>query len=350
MLYYRPISWDHYDGSVAGKGWLIVSVHRALLQTTMLAGVVGAAFLSARDAQAADLSVGSSLPVKSVFAPNYSAVDGVNGKVEALGGTLAHKSLYGSRGALSIPLAGHYGLQIDGALGSLQNRGFGTIGGHLFWRDPAQGLLGVYAGYTRWNQFGGVHVTQVAGEGEYYWQRFTLRVIAGIESGSSADSTTVSVATVAQAGATPGLSTTSTFIEGYDVKTRFFDHVDLKYYPTDNWAGYIGHRYLGGKHALALGGEAAFPLGGGRMASAFVEGRIGEGDFQGVWGGLKLYFGQKDKTLIRRHREDDPGFVDALPSITNNYFTSGSSSSSLFCAAPGFSNPTTCETPSGNPE
>ena len=50
------------------------------------------------------------------------------------------------------------------------------------------------------------------------------------------------------------------------------------------------------------------------MASAFVEGRIGEGDFHGVWGGLRVYFGQKDKPLIDRHRQDDPTVwgVDSL--------------------------------------
>ena len=40
------------------------------------------------------------------------------------------------------------------------------------------------------------------------------------------------------------------------------------------------------------------------MASLFVEGRAG--DYTGVWGGLRFYFGQSDKSLIRRHREDDP--------------------------------------------
>jgi len=30
-----------------------------------------------------------------------------------------------------------------------------------------------------------------------------------------------------------------------------------------------------------------------------------------VWGGLRVYLGQKDKTLIRRHREDP---VETLPS------------------------------------
>ena len=42
------------------------------------------------------------------------------------------------------------------------------------------------------------------------------------------------------------------------------------------------------------------------MAALFVEGRAGQGSDHGVWGGVKFYFGQKDKSLIRRHREDDP--------------------------------------------
>ncbi len=42
------------------------------------------------------------------------------------------------------------------------------------------------------------------------------------------------------------------------------------------------------------------------MAAVFAEGRAGESDFFGAWGGVRIYFGQKDKTLIRRHREDDP--------------------------------------------
>ena len=42
------------------------------------------------------------------------------------------------------------------------------------------------------------------------------------------------------------------------------------------------------------------------MAALFAEGDAGEGWYHGVWVGLRIYFGQKDKTLIRRHREDDP--------------------------------------------
>jgi hypothetical protein len=82
--------------------------------------------------------------------------------------------------------------------------------------------------------------------------------------------------------------------------------VDLSYYPTDNWKVSVGHRFVGGNHMAAVGTEYLFSLGGGTAASAFVEGRIGDRNNRAVFGGLNIYFGQKDKTLIRRHREDDP--------------------------------------------
>ena len=281
----------------------------------MLAGALGGIFLAANTASAEEL-----VPAKAPYGP---AVDGINGKIDGFGGSLANHGIYGSKGSVSIPLGGSWGAQIDGVLGNFDQRFFGSIAGHLFWRDPSQGLLGIYTNYTHWDQFGGVHVTQVAGEGEYYWQRWTLQGIAGVEFGNSASSTTTSI--TPQVGTTPGFQTT--FTEGYDVKTRFFDQINLKYYLTDNWDAYVGHRYLGGKNALALGTEFALPLGRGIMGSAFVEGRVGENDFHGIWGGLRFYFGASDKTLVARHRQDDPfnWSVDSLFSIINSYFSNGSS-------------------------
>jgi hypothetical protein len=262
-----------------------------------------------------------------------SAVDGINGKVNGFGGRLANRSFYGSTGALSIPLGGWWGAQIDGAVGDFDRRTFAGVAGHLFWRDPGQALFGAYAGYMHWDRFSGVHVTQVAAEGEYYWQRWTLQGIVGAEFGNSVSSTTGSTSTTAPVGATPGVFATSTFTESYKVKSRFFDQINLKYYLTANWGAYVGHRYLGGKNALALGTEYALPLGQHMMGSAFVEGRVGEGEFHGVWGGVRFYFGGTDKTLVARHRQDDPNIwlADSLFSIVNSYSTSGSSSRTLFC-------------------
>ena len=299
---------------------VVVSARRALLQSTMLAGALGAVYLAANSARAEVL-----VPTKTPYAP---AVDGINGKIDGLGGSLANHGIYGTRGSISIPLGGQWGAQIDGVAGSFDQRFFGSIAGHFFWRNPAQGLVGIYVNHTHWDQFGGVHVTQIAGEGEYYWQRWTLQGIAGVEFGNSVSNSTTSI--VPQNFIVPGVATT--FTEGYDLKTRFFDQVNLKYYLTDNWDAYVGHRYLGGKNALALGTDIALPLGHGVTGSAFVEGRVGENDFHGIWGGLRFYFSASDKSLISRHRQDDPFIwgVDSLFSIINSYFSNGSSNQ--FCS------------------
>ena len=179
-------------------------------------------------------------------------------------------------------------------------------------------------------------MNHVGAEGEYYWGRFTLQGIAGVEFGNTASSGTTTLAVLPPAGPVPGVATTSTFIQGFDVRTRFFDMVNLKYYFADNANAYVGHRYLGDKNALALGTEVALPLSRGIMGSAFLEGRVGEGSFHGIWGGLRFYFGDGDKSLIARHRTQDPNnwMPDSLFSILNSSTSSGSSSSTVFCTPP----------------
>jgi hypothetical protein len=94
------------------------------------------------------------------------------------------------------------------------------------------------------------------------------------------------------------------------VPNRFFDDVRALYYFTDNFELYAGHAYTAGSHFLTLGGEYGIPLGGGRMASLFTQGWIGEGGDNGALVGLRVYFGQRDKSLIDRHRQDDPIALD----------------------------------------
>jgi hypothetical protein len=329
---------------------------RAVPRTITLAGIAGTICLLVGPAKAEPAADWAS------YAP---AVDAVNSKFDGFGGRLANRSIYGSRGAFTVPLGGQFGAQFDGAAGSFDHRFFGSGAGHLFWRDPARGLLGVYANHTHWSYFGGLHVTQVGGETEIYLGRWTLQGVAGAEMGNSQSRTTVSSITSA-ASATltstatattpatttipPGLltggsttttttttattiataiattsTTTATFTELFEVKTRFFDKVDLAYYLTDDWKTFVGHRYLGGKHAAAVGTEYALRLGGGIEMAAFVEGRVGENSFHGVWGGLKFYFGPNDKPLIVRHRREDPQVwqPDPLFSITNGHSTNG---------------------------
>lgn len=84
------------------------------------------------------------------------------------------------------------------------------------------------------------------------------------------------------------------------------------------------------------------------LGSLFIEGRLGEGNFQGAWAGLRIYSGKSDKPLIRRHREDDPIVWDTLFTILNSYSsssnTASASSTSLNCDLFEGDTPGTCET------
>jgi hypothetical protein len=313
----------------------------------MFYGVVGASFLSL-SAHAGDNAL---LFSPTSIANTMPAVDGVNGKVEAFGGSIANRNLVASQGALSVPLTGPLGAQIDGALGNFDGRNFGNIAGHVFWRNPGEGLIGIYTSHTFWDRYNGVYVGQVAGEAERYVGRWTVQGIAGVEFGKSASYATAASATIAPGadnfpfGGTPGVATSNSFADAYTIKTRFFDQINIKYYFTDDWNGYVGHRYLGGKNALALGSEVGLPLGRHVEAAAFAEARVGEGSFHGIWGGVKFYFGQGDKPLIKRHRQDDPNIwsTDTLFSITNSHTTSGSNSSTQFCGPGGTLGGGSCE-------
>jgi hypothetical protein len=329
-------------------GWN--SVKRWLRSTTMLSGILGGIALASGASAADNLLIPKAPELKL-----QPAVDGLNFKADAYGGTYARRSYGGVRGSATIPLADRWGAQLDLQGGTFGGRGFVSGSGHWFWRDPAQGLIGLYAAHTHWRNFGGLHVTHVAGEGEVYWDRWTLQGIAGVEFGNSAFQTTttanlsVIVTPIPGGTQTTFFNNVSTFTEGFDVKTRFFDQINLKYYFTDNFLGFLGHRYLGGKHALALGAEYAMPFGEGRMASFFLEGRVGEGDYQGAWGGVRFYFGKRDKPLMQRHRQDDPIVWDTLFSIVNNYSNSSSSSSSSSTTqncefGPSTGTPGACET------
>jgi hypothetical protein len=300
-----------------------------LLSSTILAGGIGATAWPIAQAQAADL-----MPIKAppAAAPVY-AVDGLNAKFDAFGGSIANRPVEGVRGAITAPLPGPYGFQIDLGAGSLDSRAFGNIAGHLFWRDPSRALLGLYVSHTHWDQLGGVHVTQVAGEGELYFGRLTLEGIAGVEFGNSVASSISTTTTIPPQIGVPGLTTTSVFTQGFDVKTRFFDQVNLKYYVTDDWDAYVGHRYQGGLNALALGTEVAIPVTRGIMASGFLEARVGEQDFHGIWGGVRFYFGN-DKPLIGRHRSQDPDSWDSLFSLLNSQTQNAFSNSTTLPALP----------------
>ena len=216
------------------------------------------------------------------------AVSARNFKLDLFGGGYENGALGGIEGALSIPLGIRFGTQIDGVGAAIDGEFFGSISDHLFWRDPSRGLLGLYGSYSHYNGFGGLDVYHGGVEAELYLGRVTLRGLVGYEVG---DAGTENV------GGTPVT---------YDFDNRMFDKLDVIYYPRDDLQLFVGQRYTGGILAGAAGAEYLWRSEGTTATSTFVEGRLGQDNSKAVWAGVRLYFGESGKSLIRRHREDDP--------------------------------------------
>jgi hypothetical protein len=242
----------------------------ALLSGTMISGMFGTL------AFAADVGP-TALP----------AVSAVNGKVEFQGGWADSDAVIGGSdelfyggAALSIPLGESFGLQGDVAVANV----FGdtAVGGtaHLFTRDPNSYLLGAIGGYVDFNSgdmlWGG-------GEAELYMDNITIQAVAGVT------------------------DTDSDFV-GVNTGTEFLGLVDLSFYATENLRFIAGASSVNQFESAGLGMEWMLQDQLGMPLSLKADARIGEDDFIAAKAGVTFYFGgnEEGKSLIRRHREDDP--------------------------------------------
>jgi hypothetical protein len=239
-----------------------VSLKRfALLTGTILAGMFGTA------AYAADLETSTDLP----------AVSGPNGKVEIGGGwadidDLGDDEVFRGGAAFSFPVGDMFGIQAD--LTALDAYGETAIGGagHFFTRDPNSYLLGVYGGYV---DAGPSDVWYVGPEAELYLDNISIEAVGGYMDVSNG------------------------------VGSEYYAVGTVALYATDNLRLSVGAGTVAGFESANAGlewfmGDTGIP------ASFTLDGRIGEDGFTSIQGGLSLYFGGEDKSLIRRHREDDP--------------------------------------------
>ncbi len=194
------------------------------------------------------------------------AVSGINGKVEGVLGNADGETAKVLGGSVTVPLGPSFGLQLDGALGNIDEDLYG-MGFHLFTRDPEKYLLGI-TGLTA--DLDGFDVHRIGVEGEYYLQKFTIVGIAGQQFGDTDD--------------------------------NLHMNIDLRYYPIDNLmistGGSLADKQQGKLH---LGAEYQVVKG----FAVYADLAMGENDYDHALFGVKYYFGQ-EKTLIKRHREDDP--------------------------------------------
>ncbi|MBK1867375.1 hypothetical protein [Taklimakanibacter albus] len=206
------------------------------------------------------------------------AVSAVNGKVEGAGGYADSENEKGdlaweAGGSLSLPLGCLLGFQADiGASNKLDDTQYGAIG-HLFIRDPQTYLFGVTGGGVDGDD---TKLYAVGPEAEVYLGNLTLEAWGGYLNIDQDD----------------GGGKDSGFIIG-----------DVAYYPTDDLRLSVGGKLVDDQQGLRAGFEYQI---GGMPMSVYSKADYGDDDFFSILGGLRFYFGGEDKSLIRRHREDDP--------------------------------------------
>ncbi|MBL1142738.1 MAG: hypothetical protein HND53_11975 [Proteobacteria bacterium] len=198
------------------------------------------------------------------------AVSELNAKVEGLGGVIDGDGTGAVAGSLAIPLTKSFGLQLDALGGTTDGNGLVGYGGHLFWRHPEQGLIG---GTIARSGRGGHYVNRYGGEGEYYADRWTLAVTAGTQTGF--------------------LGSTG------------YGSIAAKYYINDNLMIDLSDSGFSDSRVGQIGIEWQ-PQTQFEGLSLFAVGGIGSDDLDYGLAGVRLYFGAGDKSLKRRHREDDP--------------------------------------------
>jgi len=202
------------------------------------------------------------------------AVAGINGKVQGLYGNVDGDELEAGGISLTIPLSPHSGLQLDGAYGELGEDQLKGVGFHLFTRDPENYLLGILGAHAELQD---VDLNRVGLEGELYNGPVTITSFLGYQHG--------------------------------DLDDTLFGTLDLRWYPADNLMLVTGGSLADSDDSrLHLGAEYQIMAG----LSAYVDFAVGENRYEHALFGLKYYFGEQ-KSLIQRHREDDP----ANPIVNN---------------------------------
>ncbi len=207
------------------------------------------------------------------------AVSAPNGKLEFDAGALnvpAPGFLFRAAGSLTLPVSDSFGVQGDLVITSGPGGlGFGGAA-HAFTRDPDSYLLGVAAGAYG---IAGSLLFAAGPEAELYLDRASFEVWGGF-------------AGLTYSGSTPA-------------KAGLFVLADAGYYVHDDFRVTLGAGSVIGVATLHLGAEYLFhndqlPF------SIAADARAGQDGSLSAMLGVKFFLGGTDKSLIERHRHDDP--------------------------------------------
>ena len=218
------------------------------------------------------------------FATNASlqlpAVSEVNGKVDYAGGNMNSAEGHNFSGSITLPISHQFGFQADALYSRISDLNFYGGAGHLFWRNPTTGLLGLTGGYLYRDGADSVDTFQAGAEGELYWHRFTFGFFSGIGS-------------INYQYSAPFIDTNP---------TRFVGRVSTDYYPIDNLR--VGASFTTAFHDNLAKGEIEYqtPINGLALTG---EAALGNNGYDHWLLGVRYYFGGK-KSLRDRQRQDDP--------------------------------------------
>jgi hypothetical protein len=245
------------------------------------------------------------------------AVSAVNGKIE-LGAGASSKTggTYRIGGSVAAPLGDAFGIQ-----GDLSVQNLGALSGagaiHLFTRDPSSYLLGVTAGVVR---SGTATLSAVGVEGELYLDRVSIEAWAGV-----ANLDYDALAAVDKSG--------------------LFALADIGFYPSDDLRLSLGGSSVLSYEAVNLGLEYQV-MSFETPFSLTADAQFGEDGNITAMAGLKVYFGGSEKSLIDRHRRDDPKDrgLDLFAAAGTQVTTTGvPATTSRAPMASDFSDETSCE-------
>jgi len=233
-------------------------------------------------------------PISSPFQLNNSAQSSWSGGGQAIG-------------TITTPLGHSFGLQVDMGAGALRGDATGTATSHLFWRDPDKGMIGVYGQGNYWALGRGSSSWKAAAELEGYFSNITLRGLFGAQGYGYNYSSNY------------GQNNWANYFINKSIPDRFFNLALARYYVTDDFMIAVGQTYVNGRAAGIARAEWIPPQfrGSPIAPSFFIRSHIGSNNNNSLMGGLRVYFGNHDKSLIQRHREDDPETeLQAVPDIT----------------------------------
>ena len=181
-------------------------------------------------------------------------------------------------GSLSVPLTHSFGFQADATAATTDDDGAAGIGAHLFWRNPAKGLIGLTGAYAAFPNVGGnvdMSITRVGGETEYYLGDLTLAFSGGYE-------------------------------DGNHTRDGFYGAAKAYWYADDNLRLGLGATKNPLSDTAAVLDLEYQPEFGVNSGMTFFAGTsVGDDNLVIAQTGIRFYFGEP-KSLKQRNREEDP--------------------------------------------